>query len=143
MPSGGCLCGAVRLTIDAAPILSRLCWCRTCQRLAAGNASHSLFYPAVAVATDGPIAWYSRAAESGATIEHGFCPSCGTQLIARAPERPEVLVVRAGVLDDASDVPPPTVTIWTSQAPDWAHVDPGVQSHEAQPPHPLFRLQRL
>ena len=37
--TGGCLCKAVRYKVTAAPIATRMCWCRVCQYLAAGNAT--------------------------------------------------------------------------------------------------------
>jgi hypothetical protein len=29
----GCLCGAVRIGIEAEPLAARMCWCRLCQYL--------------------------------------------------------------------------------------------------------------
>ncbi len=43
--TGGCLCRAVRFRITAEPIAMRLCWCRVCQYIAAGNATVNVVFP--------------------------------------------------------------------------------------------------
>ncbi len=43
--SGGCLCGAVRYTASAAPIVTRVCWCRVCQYIGAGSGTVNVCFP--------------------------------------------------------------------------------------------------
>ena len=131
--SGGCLCGAVRLTIAAEPMLARLCWCRLCQSLAAGNATVNVVFPSDKVAIEGDLRWYESTAESGNLMERGFCPSCGTPLFSRSDARPHLLIVRAGALDDP-ELLAPQGTIWTDEAPSWAHIDTGLPQFPRQPP---------
>ena len=47
--------------------------------------------------------------------------------------RPTLIFVRAGTLDD-SEVAQPASTIWTSQAPSWACINPDLPRVAAQPP---------
>lgn len=42
---GGCRCGAVRYTVTAEPIATRVCWCRDCQYFAAGSATVNVIFP--------------------------------------------------------------------------------------------------
>jgi len=56
---------------------------------------------------------------------HRFCPKCGTQLFSEAEARPHLIFVRAGTLDNR-EVARPAATIWTSQAPTWASIDPSL-----------------
>lgn len=130
---GGCLCKAVRMRFDAEPLLSRLCWCRLCQYLAAGNATLNLVFPSDSAAIEGAVAWYESVAESGNRMERGFCPRCGTPLFSRTEARPHLLIVRAGAMDDP-ELRAPEGTIWTSEAPGWAHIDPDLPQFERQPP---------
>ena len=62
-----------------------------------------------------------------------FCPSCGVHLFSEAEERPHLIVIRAGTLDDPS-IAVPAGNIWTKQAPKWAYIDPHLALFEGQPP---------
>jgi hypothetical protein len=54
-------------------------------------------------------------------------------MFSEAEERPHLIVVRAGTLDDPAIVALDGV-IWTAQAPSWAHIDPSISQFEGQPP---------
>jgi len=131
--TGGCLCGAVRFRIGADPLLARLCWCRLCQSLAAGNATVNLVFPSDQVEVDGEVRWYESVAESGNAMARGFCPTCGTPIFSKTEARPHIVIVRAGALDDP-ELLPPQGTIWTDEAPAWAHIDPDLPQFPGQPP---------
>jgi hypothetical protein len=133
MISGRCLCGAVRLTIDAAPIVTRTCWCRLCQYLAAGNATVNVAFPTSAVSIEGSPARFESVADSGSRMVRSFCGACGTPLFSEARERPHLIFVRAGTLDDP-EIAQPSMAIWTSAAPSWACLDQAVPQVERQPP---------
>ncbi len=131
--SGGCLCGAVRIYAHADPLLTRLCWCRLCQSLAAGNATVNVVFPSDKVAIEGEVRWYESIAESGNRMARGFCPACGTPLFSKTEARPNLMIVRAGALDNP-ELLPPQGTIWTDEAPGWAHIDPNLPQFARQPP---------
>ena len=134
--TGGCLCGAVRYHISAPPLVTRTCWCRVCQYIGAGSATVNTLVPAAAFVVTGALADYSCAADSGNHMHRRFCMACGTHVYASADERPQVVVVRVGTLDDPQAVRP-EVTIWTRSAPQWACIDATLPQVEAQPPPPL------
>lgn len=129
----GCLCGAVRVTIDAEPLMARACWCRLCQYLAAGNATVNVVFPAEAVTVEGEVRWYESVADSGNRMSRGFCPACGTQIFSKSDARPQFVIVRSGALDDP-ELMAPQGTIWTDMAPEWACIDPDLPRFERQPP---------
>lgn len=134
--TGGCLCGAVRYETSAKPLMTRACWCRTCQYYAAGNATVNMVFKADAITIIGNLSDYASTADSGNSVHRKFCPHCGVQVISSAEQRPNFLVVRAGTLDDASQVQPEAL-IWTSSAPKWAYLDPSIPHFEKQPPVPV------
>src|SRR5277367_3538979 len=133
--TGGCLCRAVRYRISAPPMLTRVCWCRLCQYLAAGNGSVNVCFPSNALAIEGNLSDFRSVADSGNVMHRKFCPVCGTQILSSSEARPHLVFVRAGTLDDA-EVAAPSATIWTSQAPSWACINQDLPRVAAQPSPP-------
>jgi hypothetical protein len=133
MHGAGCLCGAVRFTIDAEPLAARTCWCRLCQYLGGGTASVNVCFPTDKVTVTGEIRYHDSIADSGNLMRRGFCPTCGTPLTSEAVSRPHLIFIRAGALDDP-ELMGPQATIWTSQAPSWACISDDIPGYPAQIP---------
>ncbi|MGC6329064.1 GFA family protein [Rhizorhabdus sp. FW153] len=129
----GCLCGAVRFTIAADPLGARTCWCRLCQYLGAGTATANVVFPRDKVSWTGEIRYHETVADSGNHMRRGFCPECGTPLTSEALERPHLIFLRIGALDDP-DLIGPEMTLWTSQAPDWACISDSLPRFDEQAP---------
>jgi hypothetical protein len=121
--TGRCFCGKVTYSIDAEPVGARLCWCRDCQYIASGSATENALFPADSVRFAGDITVLQKTADSGNTVERGFCPTCGTQLFSRSPGTDLPIRIRAGTLDDRELIAPQAV-IWASSAPRWASLNP-------------------
>jgi len=123
--TGGCLCGAVRYSVSAAPVAVRQCWCRDCQYWASGSATVNAVFEADKVALTGGLTSFVSTADSGNTMRRGFCSTCGTPVTSASDARPEYVILRVGTLDNPSLIAP-AMTIWTDSAPDWAHHDPEI-----------------
>ena len=105
--TGGCLCGAVRYESTGEPGFALLCHCRDCQRQSGSAFAAGWRVPAAGFrVTQGEPKLYVRAADSGNQITRAFCPDCGTMLVLRVSERPDLVAIRVGTLDDPSGVPP-------------------------------------
>jgi hypothetical protein len=131
---GGCLCGAVRYTIAAEPVGARMCWCRDCQRIASGSATVNVLFPEEAVTITGDLALFTMIADSGNTVERGFCKTCGSQIYSRTVTPKGLpMRVRAGTLDDP-ELCAPTAAIWTESAPSWAPIPDHFTRHPKGPP---------
>lgn len=130
---GGCLCGAVRYRVTAEPISMRLCWCRDCQYLAAGNATANVVFPSDAITITGALSDYTGTADSGNVMHRKFCSTCGTPMFSQAESRPHLIIVRAGTLDDPEQVRP-IASIWTESAPSWACIHQNLHQFPRQPP---------
>jgi hypothetical protein len=131
--TGGCLCRAVRFTLSAPPIITRICWCRLCQAIGAGSGTVNVCFPSEALSVQGAMSDFPCTAESGSRMHRRFCPTCGVHLFSEAEERPHLVFVRAGALDDP-EVARPSMTIWTSEAPRWACIDADLPQVPRQPP---------
>lgn len=132
--SGQCLCGAVKFTLTAEPLGTRLCWCRDCQHIAA-NGTVNMVVAAEALQLSGETRAYQSVADSGNQMSRHFCPQCGTHVFASSSARPQFRVVRVGTLDDPGSVAP-SANIWADSAPDWACMDPALERFASQPPAP-------
>lgn len=130
--TGGCLCKQLRYEIAAdAPMGARVCWCRVCQYLGAGSGTANTVFPKDAIKITGERSVYTSIADSGSVMHRSFCPKCGTPVFSEAEPRPNVIIVRAGTLDDP-EIGKPQATIWTKMAPSWACIDDGLPRGEGQ-----------
>jgi hypothetical protein len=130
--TGRCLCGAVRFQFDQLPGATRACWCRDCQYLSSGNASINAIFKTEGFRLTGEVKEYVSTADSGNFVRRRFCPKCGAPLFSELLSRTDIMVVRAGVLDDP-EIGRPASYIWTASAPSWAVVDPDLPNCEGQP----------
>lgn len=131
--TGRCFCGQVRFTIDADPIGARMCWCRDCQRIASGSATVNVLFREEAVRFAGNITTLTKTADSGNTVERGFCPKCGSQMYSKTVNpKGASMRIRAGTLDDPELIAPQAI-IWADSAPSWAVLDPALPHHPRGP----------
>lgn len=119
-PEGGCLCGALRYRLAAgAELCVYCCHCRDCQRLSSSAFAVSMVLPAAAFTLlQGEPARTLRHAESGRVMQSFFCAACGTRLYDRFPALPDIMVLKAGTLDETRALRP-VAQFWTSRKQDW------------------------
>jgi hypothetical protein len=110
-----------------------MCWCRTCQKLAAGSPTVNVLFPEADVHITGDVSWFTSVADSGNTVKRGFCPTCGSCLFSASVGTDHPMRVRAGVLDDPELIAP-QANIWTKSAPSWANLNTSLPSFEGPPP---------
>jgi hypothetical protein len=113
--------------------VTRICWCRLCQYLGAGSGTVNVCFPKEGFEITGETRDYPSIADSGNEMHRNFCATCGTPMFSEAASRPHLIFVRAGTLDDTS-VANPAMTIWTSEAPEWACINKELPAIEKQPP---------
>lgn len=102
MPTGSCLCRAVRYEVAGPLAPIQVCHCGDCRK-----AQGSAFATNIPVAT-ADLTWVSgedrlKAYESSPGKERVFCADCGSPLLSRLTARPDRLRLRAGTLDTPVD----------------------------------------
>jgi hypothetical protein len=134
--TGGCLCGAIRYSISAPITELRACHCVDCQRASGAHGAVVAFVRRDSFTLQqGTPKRYAKKADSGRTLIRYFCGDCGSSLYSHRENMPEVIGVRAGTLDDSSDLKI-TAHIWTQSAAPWSHVDPAAKHYPGQPDAP-------
>ena len=104
--TGGCLCGAVRITISAAPVRVGLCHCLDCRKRQGALFHAFAVFPSSAVTVTGETREYQT---------RSFCPTCGSPVFDRFGAELELHV---GCLD-ATDQFRPTYESWTIRREAW------------------------
>jgi hypothetical protein len=61
--------------------------------------------------------------DSGNNVQRGFCPDCGSPLVASSSGRPQFLAIQAASLDDPT-LFHPTHHVYASSAQPWDHIGP-------------------
>ena len=129
---GGCLCGKVRYSANAEPAFVGVCHCTDCQKVTGSAFSVIVAVPKPVLKIEGKLATYSKAGDTGKTVERRFCPECGSSVIDEASALPDVVMLSTGTLDDASWVKP-SMEIFCDSAQSWVHLQGDMQRFPKMP----------
>lgn len=148
--TGGCICNQVRYEISSPPLFTHVCHCKTCQKL-----TGSAFWITMVTLrkdfkfTAGHINTMYVTLDSGAKLEIGFCPNCGTRLYGIHENFPHAIAPTAGTLDDSSCIKP-QAHIYTRSKQPWIVLPEEVPSfaemydmNELWPRESIERLNEL
>ena len=87
MITGGCLCGAVRYESRAEPITARMCWCRFCQYIAAGNAAVSVCFLTARMKISGETRDYRERGRQRQQDASALLPESAASICSARPKR--------------------------------------------------------
>ena len=130
--TGGCLCGGVRFTLAAPPVLASYCHCTRCQRRTGTASSVNARVGAEGCDISGAehVRWW-RHPDGG--FEKGFCEVCGAHLFSRNPDDHAQLNVRFGVFDADPGIRP-SFRQFVAYAAPWEPIpDDGLPRHDERP----------
>ena len=104
--TGGCLCSAVRYELSAHPAFTAICHCRHCQRQSGSAFSIVAGYPSTAYVQTGETRVFLDQGASGRPVERHFCGQCGSAILSRIEPLPDLVLIKAGTLDDVTGLDP-------------------------------------
>lgn len=133
--TGGCLCGAVRYEFAAEPMFPGYCHCRQCQKRSGSGHATAFAIPAASLQITGEVKRYASTADSGNTVQHGFCPECGSTVTGNSTGIPDLAVIHAGSLDNPS-VFKPSMHVYAATAQPWDPIHDDLPRFDAMPPMP-------
>lgn len=95
MFTGGCLCGAVRFTVEGALPAPDACHCSKCRKHS-GHYFASTDVPKKSLTVQGQehVSWY----QSSEKVRRGFCGTCGSSLFFDPPQR-DWIAIAMGAFD--------------------------------------------
>jgi hypothetical protein len=125
--TGHCLCGAVSYVIEGEPMAVAVCHCEHCQRQSGSAFSVNLMVDASQLTVTGTLSVYEETGESGGDVVYVrrcFCGGCGSSIVSELLEAGTVVAVKAGTLDDKSDIRP-IAEVWCVDRQPWVEL-PGM-----------------
>ncbi len=129
---GGCRCGKVRYSAEAEPIFAGICHCTSCQKITGTSFSTVVAIPAPALTVTGNVKVYDGKGDTGQGTHSTFCPECGSPLLGTADIMQDVVMIRAGTMDDSSWVKPSMQIYCDSKMP-WVALGGDIQSFPKMP----------
>lgn len=121
---GGCACQGVRYVIDGPARSVANCHCEPCRRITGHHmAATAADVEHVRFESDSTLRWY----DSTATVQYGFCATCGSTLFWRASDKPTHLSITAGTLDQPTGLTT-TISLFGAEAGDYHRLDDSVDT---------------
>jgi len=131
---GGCLCGAVRYTCTAEPLMTAICQCSHCRRQSGGAFSVNVGIPKGSLQlTSGRPATLEDKGDSGLPVHRRFCAACGSPIVSEVEATPTIDWLKAGTLDDTSWVQP-QASVWYRLVQPWVKLPETMPQFPTSPP---------
>ena len=145
-PEGGCSCGAVRYRLTSEPLFVHCCHCLNCQRQTGSAFAINVLIEADRVELLAGEPEPVPVPRSGGKKQRiSRCPTCRVAVFSTYT-RATIRFVRAGTLDDPSDVKP-DVHIYTRSKVPWVELPESVPAfpayYDTEKLWPAASLERL
>ncbi|MEZ9902614.1 GFA family protein [Vibrio breoganii] len=116
--TASCSCGQVEIIARGNPIRSALCHCVSCQKRTGSVFGVQVRFLLEQVTINGDLNQFTRIADSNNSVNHSFCPACGTTMLLSLSIAREYAIIPMGVFD-VQDFPPPSFSVYEERKHDW------------------------
>ncbi len=130
---GGCLCGNIRYTCEAEPMMMAICHCKNCQKQTSTSFSILVAVPKGSLNIEGELSAYNDQGSSGQAVIRKFCGKCGSPILSDVAALPTMDFLKAGTLNDTSWLKP-EVQLWCDSAQPWIKLDDDITQIAQNPP---------
>ncbi|KAK0943041.1 hypothetical protein LTR29_005421 [Friedmanniomyces endolithicus] len=124
MPQGSCMCGEYQHEYSGNPIATAVCHCKPCHKNAGQTGSvNNLLKAEQYKKTSGKVFNWTRKGDSGKDVTYNNCATCGCIMTVSAEVMPEMVIFKAGTLDDqdAIESSKPAMQIYNKHKPAWCN----------------------
>ena len=118
--TGSCLCGNITYELEGDLLATAVCHCEHCQRQSGGAFSTNLVATVGQLKVSGELKTYEDRGRTGDAVyvKRRFCGDCGSPIVSELMEPEGVIAVKAGTLNDRSQVEP-NVQAWCEDKQPW------------------------
>jgi len=132
--NGKCLCGSVQYSCEAEPIVTAICHCTNCQRQTGTAFSMTVIVPKESFVFDkkDTLVEYQDESEGGKAVTREFCKNCGSPVRSLISIAPDLCLIKAGTIDDKSQLKP-NKQVWCRSAQPWLELSDEIEKYDKQP----------
>lgn len=118
--TGRCLCGAISYELSGEVLATAVCHCDHCQRQSGGAFSVNVVAHKSQLTVTGTLSIYGDRGEAGDAVyvNRCFCGDCGSPIYSELMMRDGLIAVKAGTLDDRSEIEP-GIEAWCDHKQPW------------------------
>ncbi len=132
--SGECLCGSVKYSSTAEPIMTAICHCENCQRQTGSSFSIIVGVPedSIIFQQKHTLAEYLDQSAAGQEVRRKFCQNCGSPILSLVESSPGLGIIKAGTLNDKSWLEP-TIQFWCGSSQAWLDLGNEMLQYDKNP----------
>ncbi len=129
---GSCHCGHVKFESTGDILRFVYCHCDDCRKINGTAFSAALVVPSSGFRVTAGNG-FMTAYESSPGKHRCFCGRCGSPIVSRMEAKPDIVIIRAGTLDDNPDIRA-NMHIWVKAKAPWEHIGDDLPQHAEGPP---------
>ena len=130
--TGQCLCGQVSFKAEGDITMQGNCHCTDCQQVSGSAYATLVFMRKDNVEITGETKRYAHEVDSGNTLSKDFCPNCGSQMFGGNAARPGSIAIKAGCIDQKSEIKP-QFNVYTGSKIPCTLMDEGIPGFDKMP----------